>query len=216
MPHPFPIALACCGALALAACSPTHMDQEAGSHVGLSSFGAATQANIAAQTGAADHALDLGRRFAGEVPNTVLFAFDSARLDDRARAILERQAHWIRKFPEVRFRVYGHTDLVGTAQYNQPLGQRRADAVVDYLVARGVSRGRLEGVVSRGETQPVIDTPAPEQRNRRAITEVSGFVESHPTLLDGRYAAVVAREYQASAERPLPPITDPPPRMGRQ
>jgi outer membrane protein OmpA-like peptidoglycan-associated protein len=179
----------------------------AGDMPGSATFGDASRNNAAVQTGQQGFVLDLAQRFAAEVPDTVNFAFDSAVLDDEARAILDRQAHWIRQFPEVRFRVYGHTDLVGSADYNQRLGQRRANAVVNHLVSRGVSRSRLEAVVSFGQTRPVIVTEAPERRNRRTVTEVSGFVERHPTVLDGRYAQIVQREYVGSATRPLPPVS---------
>ena len=61
--------------------------------------------------------------------------------------MLRQQADWIRQFPEVRFKVYGHTDAVGTADYNYGLGQRRANAVVRYLTSQGISRDRLEAAV---------------------------------------------------------------------
>jgi outer membrane protein OmpA-like peptidoglycan-associated protein len=127
------------------------------------------------------------------------FDFDSAVLDAEAQAILREQANWIRQFPEVRFRVYGHTDLVGSAGYNQRLGLRRAQAAVRYLTTQGISRSRLEAVVSFGETRPLVDTTEREVRNRRTVTEVTGFVARHPTLLDGKYAQVLYREYVRSA-----------------
>ena len=52
------------------------------------------------------------------------------------------------QFPEVRFRVYGHTDAVGSSAYNKRLGLRRANAVVSYLSTQGIDRSRLEAVVS--------------------------------------------------------------------
>jgi peptidoglycan-associated lipoprotein len=75
----------------------------------------------------------LGQRFASEVPTSITFDHDSARLSPEAMAALRRQAAWIRQYPELRFRVYGHTDLVGSNAYNQALGLRRAQAVVAYL-----------------------------------------------------------------------------------
>ncbi|MEL6990518.1 MAG: OmpA family protein, partial [Pseudomonadota bacterium] len=133
--------------------------------------------------------------------------FNSAVLDGEARAILDQQAHFIRQFPEVRFRVFGHTDAVGSQGYNRGLGQRRANAAVRYLVSRGISRSRLEAVVSFGETQPVIVTEERERKNRRTVTEVSGFVRSHPVIIDGKYAEVIYREYIASAV-PTSTLTD--------
>ena len=172
---------------------------EAGAQVDSGSFGNATLNNMLVQTGAEGFVLDLAQRFAQQVPSTVNFEFNSAVLDEPAREILRRQASWIRQFPEVRFRVYGHTDLVGGNAFNKRLGLRRARAVVSYLETQGISRSRLEAVASFGETQPLIVSQNPERQNRRTVTEVSGFVDSHPRVIDGRYAAIVYREYVESA-----------------
>ncbi|MCX7670154.1 MAG: OmpA family protein, partial [Anaerolineae bacterium] len=62
----------------------------------------------------------------------------------------------------------------------------------------------LEAVVSYGKTRPLIPVPGPEIRNRRAVTEVTGFVSGRPAPLNGKYAEVIFREYVASGERPRP------------
>ena len=193
----FLTALGC--ALSLGACTaPASFDREAG---GLGpGFGAATRSNTIVQSQASEGLrVDLARQFAAEVDSTITFAFDSATLDAAARATLQRQAAWIRRSPELRFRVYGHTDLVGSAAYNEALGLRRARAAVAYLVAQGLEASRLEAVASFGETRPLIDTRSPERANRRTVTEVSGFVRGHPNLLNGKYAAVVFDGYVESA-----------------
>lgn len=192
--------------LALAGCEPMKKGffSEAGSEIDTGGFGNATMNNTLVQSGDRDYAISLTQRFAGDVPNTVNFAFNSAVLDGTAQMALRQQADWIRQFPEVRFRVYGHTDLVGSAGYNKSLGLRRAQAVVSYLSSLGISRSRLEAVVSFGETQPLVYTQAPEERNRRTVTEVSGFVKNHPSVLNGKYAEVVFREYVESAAWPHP------------
>jgi len=99
----------------------------------------------------------------------------------------------------VRFRVFGHTDLVGSNSYNKTLGMRRARAAVSYLTSLGIDRSRLEAVVSFGETRPLVPVEARERRNRRTVTAVSGFVRNHPSVLDGKYAAIVYRDYIESA-----------------
>jgi outer membrane protein OmpA-like peptidoglycan-associated protein len=166
-------------------------------------FGQATMSNHLVMTGERSYVFDLANRFSNEVMSTVNFAFDSAALDAGARDTLREQARWIRQFPEVRFRVYGHTDAVGTSAYNKALGMRRAQAVVNFLTSQGISRSRLEAVASFGDTQPLIVTQGRERRNRRTVTEVSGFVQSNPIIMDGRYAEVVYRGYidSAKAER---------------
>lgn len=176
----------------------TALQGEAGSVIDTGSFGNATMNNVMVQTGQQDYTINLARRFASEVDSTVNFAFDSTILDADARTTLMRQADWIRQFPEVRFRVYGHTDLVGSQAYNQSLGLRRAQAVVAFLTSQGIDRSRLEAVASFGETQPIVATEGRERRNRRTVTEVSGFVESNPLILNGKYAQVIFREYVAS------------------
>jgi outer membrane protein OmpA-like peptidoglycan-associated protein len=155
--------------------------------------------NTMIMSGDRSYVQQLSSRFATEVPNTVNFDFNSAVLDAEAQTVLRRQADWIRKFPEVRFRVYGHTDLVGSEGYNKSLGMRRARAVVAFLTSQGISRSRLEAVVSFGKSQPVVATPSEERRNRRAVTDVRGFDNRHPTVMNGKYAEVVFREYVASA-----------------
>lgn len=176
--------------------------QEAGYYVDSGSFGDATMNNTLVMNGERDYAISLANRFAEEVPSMVNFEFDSVVLDAQARATLDVQATWIKQFPEVKFRVYGHTDAVGSSYYNKRLGKRRADAVVRYLTSRGISRSRLEGVASFGETQPLVVSQGRERKNRRTVTEVSGFVQRNPMVLDGKYAQIVYREYVASAVAP--------------
>lgn len=189
-------------ALALSACGD--LNQQLGAEVDNGSFGNATMNNTLVQSGQIDARVALGRRFAAEVPSTITFPFNSAQLTAEARQALEHQANWMRQFPELRFSVYGHTDLVGSDAYNRALGKRRALAVVSYLASRGVSTARLEALVSYGETRPVILTQSPEQRNRRTVTEVSGFAKGAAAPLNGKYAAVIWREYITLAERRHP------------
>jgi len=178
-------------------------DREVGSRIDNGTFGGATMNNHLVQTGASGTTINLQRRFAGEVDTTVNFAFNSAVLDADARATLTQQASWIRQFPEVRFKVFGHTDLVGSNGYNRRLGLRRAQAAVRFLSTQGIDRSRLEAVVSLGETQPVVSTQQMERRNRRTVTEVSGFVEAgSDSELNGKYAQIIFRDYVASAVPP--------------
>jgi peptidoglycan-associated lipoprotein len=193
-------------ALAIAACG--NIDSEVSKGIDNGTFGNATMNNTLIQSGEISATAALADRFTAEVPSTITFEFNSSALTPEARAILDRQANWISQFPEVRFRVYGHTDLVGSNAYNQALGLRRAQAVVAYFASKGISRSRVEAVSSFGETQPVIATEQPEMANRRTVTEVRGFVHGHPTLLNGKYAAVIFREYVDSATRPHTPPTD--------
>lgn len=200
--HTFAAALFASAAL-LAGCASndpvyTAFNSEAGSLLNTGTFGNATMNNTQIMNGEKQHAYDLSQRFASEVLTTVNFAFNSAQLDAGARDTLREQAMWIRQFPEVRFRVYGHADAVGSTAANQTLGLRRAHAVVNYLSTQGISKDRLEAVHSFGEEQPLIVTEGRERRNRRTVTEVSGFVGGHPTVMDGKYAQIIYREYIAS------------------
>ena len=196
--------LALVAGLALTACSndnPAMMriNSESGTLLGGTDFGNSTMNNTMIMSGEKSYTIDLANRFAAEVITTVHFAFNSSQLDAGARDALNEQAKWIRQFPEVKFRVFGHADAPGTNGYNKRLGLRRAQAVVAHLSTQGISRSRLQAVSSLGESQPLVATDGRERRNRRSVTEVSGFVKAHQSVLDGKYAQIVYREYVKSA-----------------
>jgi outer membrane protein OmpA-like peptidoglycan-associated protein len=208
IPNRLKIAGASAGLAFLMACAPSEdrvysqFHEEAGAITDTGYFGNATLNNRLVQTGEREFTYELATRFAEEIDTMVTFDFNSARLDSNAQAILRQQAAWIRQFPEVRFKVFGHADAVGSNGYNIAIGKRRANAVVRYLGTQGISRSRLEAVVSHGESQPLIVTEGRERQNRRTVTEVSGFVGRHPTVLDGKYAQIIYRDYVESATAP--------------
>jgi len=105
--------------------------------------------------------------------NTVNFAVDMYDIDPQARTILDNQAAWLAKNPNVRATIEGHCDERGTREYNLALGDRRANAAKNYLAARGISPDRLT-TISYGKERPVAmgsDEGAYAQ-NRRAVTVV--------------------------------------------
>lgn len=188
------------GLTALGACTGTNgFNRPAGHSVDEGGFGNPTMQNMMVHNGSASAASHLGGRFAASVPTTINFAFGSSRLDSTAQAVLNQQADFMRQFPEVRFSVYGHTDAVGSNRSNQALGRRRAEAALRYLEQKGVSRSRLEALVSFGETRPLVPTQSRERANRRTVTEVAGFVADNPLVLDGKYGMIVYRRYVAGA-----------------
>lgn len=179
------------GAALLSGCA-----REAGGGDRVAEFGQAVRINSARQVAYKtpdDFVTNMGRVFAAEAQDTVTFAFNSTALDATARRALDGQAAWLRAHPEVRMSVEGHTDAVGGEAYNDRLGLRRAQAVVGYLVNRGVPRSRLDAVESFGESQLVVDTEARERQNRRAVTRVAGYVRNF--VGDGMDGVVAARLY---------------------
>lgn len=99
----------------------------------------------------------------------VHFAFDSYMLSDQARQILKKKAEFLRANQGVKVTVEGHCDDRGTVAYNLALGERRAETVKNYLVALGVSAGRLK-TISYGEERPLVTgkTESAWAQNRRA------------------------------------------------
>jgi outer membrane protein OmpA-like peptidoglycan-associated protein len=141
-------------------------------------YGVATAQNINAQIAYGDPASRiraLNEAFRAAAQDTATFDFNSTALDSAARAALNQQVKWLKANPYVRMTVVGHADKVGSDAYNDRLGMRRARAVVAYLARNGISRGRLDAVESRGESEPVVQTEDRERRNRRTVTSVAGF-----------------------------------------
>ena len=97
-----------------------------------------------------------------------LFDYDQSTIRDDARAVLQRSADYLKRWPSTRISIEGHADSRGTNEYNLGLGDRRASAVRDYLVSLGITADRML-TVSRGEETPVCteETEACWQRNRR-------------------------------------------------
>ena len=180
--------------LPLAGCDTKAFLGEAGGEVDEGGFGNPTMMNGLAMT-EGDATVAIAHRFDAEVDSTVTFAFNRSDLSAAAMATLDRQASWIRQFPEVRFRVYGHTDLVGSNAYNYSLGLRRARAVVAYLASHGISTTRLEAVVSFGETQPVIHTTHPSITTHARPATESARCRNHRTALRCRQPQAPVRAF---------------------
>ena len=89
----------------------------------------------------------------------VNFDFDKSTLRPDAIAILSEAAEILKRYPDLRVEVAGHTDLCGADAYNQSLSQRRAQTVYDYLTSNGVDASRLVGPVGYGESRPLEPTP---------------------------------------------------------
>jgi outer membrane protein OmpA-like peptidoglycan-associated protein len=98
----------------------------------------------------------------------ILFATDSAVLGSDARASLEQAAQVFAEYPKTAIVIQGHTDSTGTEEHNQSLSERRATAVRNYLVQRGIDSARMVAI-GYGESQPIAanDTPDGRQQNRR-------------------------------------------------
>ncbi len=109
--------------------------------------------------------------FAINVGDRVFFDFDKFNLAPEAQETLKKQAAWLQKFPNVAITVEGHCDERGTREYNLALGERRANAVKDYLSALGVARSRIQ-TLSYGKERPVALGHNDEAwaQNRRGVT----------------------------------------------
>ncbi len=103
----------------------------------------------------------------------VHFDFDRYTLRPEATRLLDEAVTTLQQNPQLNITVEGHTCNIGTAEYNLALGERRANAVRDYLTSRGISADRLK-TVSYGEERPKYDNAREETRrlNRRAALVV--------------------------------------------
>ena len=114
---------------------------------------------------------DTVKYLASGVPDRVFFATNESVLTTRSRDTLRKQAAWLRKNSEINVVVEGHADERGTREYNLALGERRANAVKDYLMTYGVASNRIT-VISYGKERPVASgsSPLAWSKNRRSVT----------------------------------------------
>jgi len=107
------------------------------------------------------------------VGDRVFFDFNSSSVRDDAQTTLDKQAAWLAKYPNVTLQVAGNCDSRGTEEYNLALGNRRAHADKEYLVAKGVAASRLT-TISYGKDRPTAlgDDEQAWAQNRNAIASV--------------------------------------------
>ncbi|WP_146586963.1 peptidoglycan-associated lipoprotein Pal [Puniceibacterium confluentis] len=112
--------------------------------------------------------------FQQTVGDRVLFAVDQSSLSAQGQATLDGQAQWLMTNSDYLAVIEGHADEQGTREYNLALGARRANAVMEYLIARGIPASRLK-FVTYGKERPIeiCSEEACYAKNRRAVTIIS-------------------------------------------
>ena len=112
--------------------------------------------------------------FVVNVGDRVFFESDSSELTQQSIGTLEKQAQWLRTYPQYSFLVEGHADERGTREYNIALGAHRAQTVRDYLASRGIDPSRMR-TISYGKERPVAvcNDISCWSQNRRAVTVLS-------------------------------------------
>ncbi len=146
------IAAALIAALAVSACAKDTKEEAMASTAGVATPGSAQ-----------DFVVNVGDR--------VFFETDSSELTPTARATLDKQATWLSQYSQYNFTIEGHADERGTREYNIALGARRAQAVREYLTARGINASRIR-TISYGKERPVAicNDISCWSQNRRAVT----------------------------------------------
>ena len=111
--------------------------------------------------------------FRQNVGDRVFFDTDQSSIREDGRQTLARQAEWLKKYTNYQITIAGHCDERGTREYNLALGERRANAAKQFLVAQGIPAQRIQ-TISYGKERPdpVGSDEAAWSRNRRAVTEL--------------------------------------------
>ena len=168
------------GSLGLAACETTPADTGTGTVASGgttastgSSQGSATRDSIASRPMPAGPRPGSQEDLVTNVGDRVFFELDSIQLRVDARATLEKQSLWLRQNAGVAVWIEGHADERGTREYNLALGERRANAIRDYLVALGVDQNRMK-TRSFGKERPVDPRSTEDawNKNRRGVVVI--------------------------------------------
>jgi peptidoglycan-associated lipoprotein len=136
-----------------------------------SSSTASTASSGSASSGSAAGSTTSPADTLATIGNTVYFSYDSAALDGNSKGSLFRQAAFLNANPTLTVTIEGHCDERGTREYNLALGERRAAAARDYLLAQGVDPARIK-LISYGKERPAMAGSNEESwaKNRRAAT----------------------------------------------
>src|SRR5471030_291339 len=108
------------------------------------------------------------------VGDRIFFKTDESGVDAEGQKTLQRQADWLRRYPNVTVTIEGHCDERGTREYNLALGARRADSIKNVLVALGIQVNRVQ-TITYGKERPMTvgSTDAAWAQNRRGVTVVN-------------------------------------------
>ena len=149
------------GLLVISGCETTGGSSSSGSTPGYA-YGDSKQANLQAY-------------LQNEIGDRVYFETNKYNISSAAAYILESQANWLKSTPGFQLIIEGHCDERGTREYNLALGERRGNAVKEFLGSLGVDPGRLT-VISYGKERPAAEGSTSESwaENRRSVLVVSG------------------------------------------
>lgn len=171
--------ITCAGMLVLlAACGGRQTPAPVSTPAGPGVFGNGSGAGAALGAPGSVSRSELGpgsqQDLAATAGDRVFFDYDRSDISPEGRLTLERQAQWLKRYPNVTVTIEGHTDERGTREYNISLGQRRAETVKNVLIALGIPALRIS-TISYGKERPEVphSDEASYAQNRRAVTVVN-------------------------------------------
>ena len=162
--------------LAVAACSEEA--QQSGGATGSGSTSGATASRPSPATGTvmseAERLAQMQRELQTSVGDRVYFGTDSYSLNADSKVALDRQVAFLRRYPAVMLRIEGHADERGTREYNLALGDRRAQAAKEYLLAQGIAAGRLStSTFGKERPEAIGSNEQAWAQNRRAVSIIA-------------------------------------------
>ena len=162
----------------LAACETAPKDAGDTAGSGASSASGSTSSSSESASFLGSSSADAGSMTKAEelvsIGDRVIFDFDSSALSADAKSTLGAQAAFLKQNPAVRITIEGHCDERGTREYNLALGDRRAAAARDYLVAQGIDTACIKTVISYGKERPSVigSNETAWAQNRRAVSVI--------------------------------------------
>ena len=160
----------------LAACSTTPKDTADSSGSGSSSSSSDVSSSGSEDTASESASIEPGSQedLIVNVGDRVFFNYDSSELDSDAQELLQDQVAWLKQHSDVSIIIEGHCDERGTREYNLALGEKRAQAVKNYIISLGISADRVS-TISYGKERPAVvgSNDGAWAQNRRSVTIVN-------------------------------------------
>jgi peptidoglycan-associated lipoprotein len=160
----------CAAGLLVAACATEPGESSATSGTGVAGRSSAPTPPVANVTEVSSTKPGSSQHWVASVGDRIFFDFDKADISAASIDTLNKQAAWLKVFPQVTLVLEGHADERGTREYNLALGDRRANSMKEYLVSKGISANRLD-TISYGKERPAVLGSNDEAwaQNRRAV-----------------------------------------------